>query len=109
MHITLVIGSIYVSILLLWWVSRDCCYLLQIRYDSFSETILIPLTVHVEVSFVQLEVITRNVPIEVEKLMGVSTPISNRTLEFAYDRETETCKVRVLMCVIYLLDTTAPS
>lgn len=69
---------------------------LQIRYDSFSETILIPLTIHVEVTFVQLEVITKNLPIEVEKLMGVSTPISAKTLEFAYDRENEICKITVL-------------
>nr|KAG5696526.1 hypothetical protein BaRGS_021062 [Batillaria attramentaria] len=69
---------------------------LQIRYDSFSETILIPLTIYVEVTFVQLEVITRNLPIEVEKLMGVSTPISERTLEFAFDRDNEICKITVL-------------
>ena len=48
-----------------------------------------------EVTFVQLEVITRNLPIEVEKLMGISTPINARVMEFAYDRDNEICKVRV--------------
>ncbi|XP_076446552.1 LOW QUALITY PROTEIN: extracellular matrix protein 3-like [Babylonia areolata] len=69
---------------------------LQIRYDSFSDTLLIPFTLFVEVSFVQLQVITRNVPIEVERLMGVSTPISDKTLEYDFDRETQMCKITVL-------------
>ncbi|XP_076467569.1 extracellular matrix protein 3-like [Babylonia areolata] len=70
---------------------------LQIRYDSLSETLLIPLTLFVEVSFVQLEVVTRNLPLEVEKLMGVSNPIDSRVMEFAFDREKgEQCKVTVL-------------
>ena len=74
--------------------SKDLPSLLfQIRYDSFSDTLLIPLTLFVEVTFVQLEVITRNLPIEVEKLMGISTPISSRLMEFAYDRDNEICKV----------------
>ncbi|GFN79391.1 fras1-related extracellular matrix protein 2-like [Plakobranchus ocellatus] len=69
---------------------------LQIRYDSFSETILIPLTVSVEVSFKQLEILTRNLPIEVERLMGISSAIDQSNLEFEYDRQEEQCKISVL-------------
>lgn len=69
---------------------------LQIRYDSFSQTILIPLTMHVEVSFMQLEVLTTNLPIGVEKLMGISDPIGENNLEFQYAKGVELCKVTVL-------------
>ncbi|XP_012944318.1 extracellular matrix protein 3 [Aplysia californica] len=68
----------------------------QIRYDTFRETILIPLAIHVEVSFMQLEVIVRNMPITVDKLMGVSTPIDENHLEFDYARGLEQCKLSVL-------------
>ncbi|KAL8607296.1 hypothetical protein ACOMHN_047627 [Nucella lapillus] len=70
---------------------------LQIRYDSLSETLLIPLTIQVEVSFVQLEVVTRNLPLEVDKLLGVSTPMDQSVMEFAYDKDSgQQCKVTVL-------------
>jgi hypothetical protein len=68
----------------------------QIRYDSPSDTLLIPLTMFVEVTFVQLEVITRNMPIEVERLMGISTPIDRSVMEFEFDRANEVCKVRTM-------------
>ncbi|XP_071087584.1 FRAS1-related extracellular matrix protein 2-like [Haliotis cracherodii] len=69
---------------------------LQIRYDSPSQTIIIPFTIQFEVSFVQLEVVTRNLPIAVSKLMGISEPINKEVLEFAYDRPNRRCKVTVL-------------
>ena len=69
---------------------------LQIRYDSPTETIIIPFTITVEVSFVQLEIITRNLPVEVPDLMGVSQPIDGSVLEFNFDRDTDLCKVSVL-------------
>ncbi|GFR88163.1 FRAS1-related extracellular matrix protein 2-like [Elysia marginata] len=69
---------------------------LQIRYDSISETILIPLTISVEVSFKQLEVLTRNMPITVERLMGISSPIDDSNLEFEFSRGEEQCKLSVL-------------
>ena len=69
---------------------------LQIRYDTERETTLIPITLHVEVSFVQLEVITRNMPITVDKVRGVSTPIDGHNLEFDFSRDTELCKLSVL-------------
>lgn len=69
---------------------------LQIRYDSPTETIIIPFTLDIDVTFVQLEIVTRNVPITVEKLLGVSTPIDESTLELTFDRDEEVCKLSIL-------------
>ncbi|XP_013413797.1 FRAS1-related extracellular matrix protein 2-like [Lingula anatina] len=69
---------------------------LQIRYDSQTETIIIPFTIEVEVLSVQLEIVTRNMPITVDRLLGYSTPINNKALQFTYDRGSESCKVSVL-------------
>ena len=69
---------------------------LQVRYDSFSETVLLPLTVSVEVSFKQLEVLNTNLPITVERLQGISSPIDDSNLEFEYNRGEEECKLSVL-------------
>lgn len=69
---------------------------LQIRYDSETQTAFVPFTIHVEVSFVQLEVVVRNMPITVEKLLGVSTAISEENLQFEYIRGAEQCKISVL-------------
>ncbi|KAK6168396.1 hypothetical protein SNE40_020939 [Patella caerulea] len=69
---------------------------LQIRYDSPTQTLLIPFTLSMEVSFEQLEIVTRNLPIEVNELRGVSQSIDSSVLEFTYDREVEYCKVTIL-------------
>uniref|UniRef100_A0A8C8E4B8 FRAS1 related extracellular matrix 2b n=1 Tax=Oryzias sinensis TaxID=183150 RepID=A0A8C8E4B8_9TELE len=69
---------------------------LQLRYDTQTDTIIIPFMVEVEVIFTQLEVLTKNLPLTVEKLLGVSNPIDRRILEFTFDRDAQQCKIASL-------------
>ncbi|XP_061575696.1 FRAS1-related extracellular matrix protein 2b [Cololabis saira] len=66
---------------------------LQLRYDTQTDTIIIPFMMEVEVVFTQLEVLTKNMPLIVEKLLGTSNPIDKRILEFTYDRGAQQCRV----------------
>lgn len=66
---------------------------LQLRYDTQTDTIIIPFMVEVEVIFTQLEVLTKNLPLTVERLLGTSNPIDRRILEFTFDRATQQCKI----------------
>ncbi|KAM6987161.1 FRAS1-related extracellular matrix protein 2a [Aplochiton taeniatus] len=47
----------------------------------------------VEVVFTQLECLTKNMPLTVDKLNGFSNPIDKKTLEFTYDRDAHKCEV----------------
>ncbi|XP_018610966.2 FRAS1-related extracellular matrix protein 2a [Scleropages formosus] len=69
---------------------------LQLRYDTQTDTIIIPFMIEVEVIFTQLEVLVRNMPLTVEKLLGVSNPIDGKILEFTFDRNSQQCKVSLL-------------
>ncbi|XP_053702923.1 FRAS1-related extracellular matrix protein 2-like isoform X1 [Synchiropus splendidus] len=69
---------------------------LQLRYDAQTETVIIPFMVEVEVVFTQLELLTKNMPVTVEQLKGVSHPIDSKVLEFTYDRESHKCEVAAL-------------
>ncbi|XP_076351865.1 extracellular matrix protein 3-like [Tachypleus tridentatus] len=69
---------------------------LILRYDTVDDTIIVPFTIHVEVLFVQLEVVTKNMPIVVENLLGISAPFDDKALQFSYDRNDQKCKVTVL-------------
>ncbi|XP_076876248.1 FRAS1-related extracellular matrix protein 2a isoform X2 [Brachyhypopomus gauderio] len=66
---------------------------LQLRYDTQTETIIIPFMLEVEVLFTQLEIVTKNVPLTVDKLHGTSNPITRKILEFTFDRTSEQCVV----------------
>ncbi|KFO26836.1 FRAS1-related extracellular matrix protein 2 [Fukomys damarensis] len=57
---------------------------------------VLPLVLEVEVVFTQLEVVTRNLPLVVEELLGISNALDARSLEFAYQPETEECRVGIL-------------
>nr|XP_023654914.1 FRAS1-related extracellular matrix protein 3 [Paramormyrops kingsleyae] len=70
---------------------------LQLRYDSPTDTVIIPFMLEVEVVFQQLEILTRNMPLAVEKLNGNSNPIDRKGLEFAYDSSVSSCKVSTLV------------
>ncbi|MFT7807597.1 FRAS1-related extracellular matrix protein 3 isoform X1 [Arapaima gigas] len=70
---------------------------LQLRYDSHTDTIVIPFMLEVEVVFQQLEILTRNMPLIVDKLNGLSNPIDKKGLEFAYDSSISSCKVTTLL------------
>lgn len=69
---------------------------LQLRYDTQTDTIIIPFMMEVEVIFTQLEVLTKNMPLAVDKLLGTSNPIDRRILEFTYDRSAHQCKIASL-------------
>ncbi|RVE65021.1 hypothetical protein OJAV_G00132190 [Oryzias javanicus] len=69
---------------------------LQLRYDTQTDTIIIPFMVEVEVVFTQLEVLTKNLPLTVERLLGVSNPIDTRILEFTFDRDAQQCRIASL-------------
>ncbi|XP_048197421.1 FRAS1-related extracellular matrix protein 2 [Perognathus longimembris pacificus] len=70
---------------------------LQLRYDAPGGAIVLPLALEVEVVFTQLEVVTRNLPLVVEELLGISNALDARSLEFAYQPETEECRVGILL------------
>uniref|UniRef100_A0A671KDL8 Fras1 related extracellular matrix 3 n=1 Tax=Sinocyclocheilus anshuiensis TaxID=1608454 RepID=A0A671KDL8_9TELE len=70
---------------------------LQLRYDSHTDTVVVPFILEVEVVFQQLEVVTRNMPLVVDKLNGLSNPIDKKTLEFAFEDGVTTCKVTTLV------------
>lgn len=69
---------------------------LQLRYDTHTDTIIIPFMMEIEVIFTQLEVLTKNMPLTVEKLLGTSNAIDRRILEFTYDRRSQQCKITPL-------------
>ncbi|XP_043828212.1 FRAS1-related extracellular matrix protein 3 [Dromiciops gliroides] len=56
---------------------------LQLRYDSPSRTLVLPFTMPVDVDFTQLQVVTHNLPLTVEKLRGFSNAIDHRVLSFS--------------------------
>ncbi|XP_077574702.1 FRAS1-related extracellular matrix protein 3 [Stigmatopora nigra] len=70
---------------------------MQLRYDTPTSTLVIPLVLEVEVVFQQLEIITRNMPIIVEKLHGESNPVDAKTLEFSYEDGVTQCKIAALV------------
>uniref|UniRef100_A0A8C2JSQ5 FRAS1 related extracellular matrix 2a n=1 Tax=Cyprinus carpio TaxID=7962 RepID=A0A8C2JSQ5_CYPCA len=69
---------------------------LQLRYDTQTETIIIPFMLEVEVVFTQLEIVTKNMPLIVDKLRGTSNPIGRKVLDFTYDKDSEQCEVTSL-------------
>ncbi|XP_062873398.1 FRAS1-related extracellular matrix protein 2b [Trichomycterus rosablanca] len=69
---------------------------LQLSYDSQTDTVIIPFMMEVEVIFTQLEILTKNMPLTVEKLLEISNPIDKKILEFTYDRNLYQCKVTSL-------------
>ncbi|XP_077421790.1 FRAS1-related extracellular matrix protein 2b isoform X2 [Vanacampus margaritifer] len=69
---------------------------LQLRYDTQTDTIVIPFMMEVEVVFTQLEVLTKNMPLAVDKLLGASNPIDRRVLEFTFDRKAQRCRITPL-------------
>ncbi|XP_062910438.1 FRAS1-related extracellular matrix protein 2-like [Mobula hypostoma] len=69
---------------------------LQLRYDTQTDTLVVPFMLEVEVVFTQLEIITRNMPLTVEKLLGTSNALDSKVLEFNYDRASELCKLTPL-------------
>lgn len=70
---------------------------LQLRYDSQTDTVIIPFMLEVEVVFQQLEIVTRIMPLNVEKLSGDSNPIDKKALEFSFEDDVTQCKITTLV------------
>ncbi|XP_053556187.1 FRAS1-related extracellular matrix protein 3 [Bombina bombina] len=70
---------------------------LQLKYDSPTETVIVPFILEVQVVFQQLEIVTRNMPLLVEKLHGFSHPIDKKVIGFSYDPSKESCKITPLI------------
>ncbi|XP_070554250.1 extracellular matrix protein 3-like [Ptychodera flava] len=68
----------------------------QLRYDTPTDTFIIPFMIDVRVESKQLEIVTKNIPLNVQRLMGQSDPVDQSNLEFTYNRATEQCKVTIL-------------
>ncbi|CAL8363343.1 unnamed protein product [Lota lota] len=69
---------------------------LQLRYDTQTETVIIPFMMEIEVIFTQLELLTKNMPLTVDNFKGISNPIDKKVLEFTYDRDSHRCEVTSL-------------
>ncbi|XP_063314539.1 FRAS1-related extracellular matrix protein 3 [Pelobates fuscus] len=70
---------------------------LQLKYDSPTDTFIVPFVLEVEVIFQQLEIVTRNLPLLVEKIHGLSVPIDKKVLGFSYDHARESCRITPLI------------
>ncbi|KAM9314134.1 FRAS1-related extracellular matrix protein 3 [Pholidichthys leucotaenia] len=70
---------------------------LQLRYDSETDTVIVPFMLEVEVVFQQLEILTRNMPLNVEKLNGDSNLIDKKGLEFSFEDGVTQCKITTLV------------
>uniref|UniRef100_A0A8C5P888 FRAS1 related extracellular matrix 3 n=1 Tax=Leptobrachium leishanense TaxID=445787 RepID=A0A8C5P888_9ANUR len=66
---------------------------LQLKYDSPTDTLIVPFVLEVEVIFQQLEIVTRNLPLLVEKIHGLSLPIDKKVLGFSFNPAKESCKI----------------
>uniref|UniRef100_H2YPT7 Calx-beta domain-containing protein n=1 Tax=Ciona savignyi TaxID=51511 RepID=H2YPT7_CIOSA len=69
---------------------------LQVRYDTATDTYVIPLRLTVEVLFIQRTVITKSLFLTVPELMGTTEPIDGEILAFTYDETNEQCQVATL-------------
>ncbi|XP_048388259.1 FRAS1-related extracellular matrix protein 2-like isoform X1 [Stegostoma tigrinum] len=69
---------------------------LQLRYDSQTDTVIIPFMLEVEVVFTQLEIVTRNLPLTVERLLGTSNAIDRKVLELSYQPSWQRCRLATL-------------
>ncbi|XP_023190178.1 FRAS1-related extracellular matrix protein 3 [Xiphophorus maculatus] len=70
---------------------------MQLRYDSHTDTVIVPFMLEVEVVFQQLEILLRNMPLNVEKLNGDSSLIDKKALEFSFEDGVTQCKITTLV------------
>ncbi|XP_025961935.2 FRAS1-related extracellular matrix protein 3 [Dromaius novaehollandiae] len=69
---------------------------LQLRYDSPRRTLVVPFTLEVEVLFQQLRLLSRNLPLPVEKLRGLSAPLDGKVLGFPEGEPGRRCRLTLL-------------
>uniref|UniRef100_A0A8C3KDQ3 FRAS1 related extracellular matrix 3 n=1 Tax=Calidris pygmaea TaxID=425635 RepID=A0A8C3KDQ3_9CHAR len=69
---------------------------LQLRYDSPRRTLVAPFTLEVEVLFQQLRLLSRSLPLPVEKLRGLSAPLDGKVLGFPEGEPGRRCRFTLL-------------
>uniref|UniRef100_A0A8B9PVL4 FRAS1 related extracellular matrix 3 n=1 Tax=Apteryx owenii TaxID=8824 RepID=A0A8B9PVL4_APTOW len=69
---------------------------LQLRYDSPRRTLVVPFTLEVEVVFQQLRLLSRNLPLPVEELRGLSPPLDGKVLGFPEGEPGRRCRLTLL-------------
>lgn len=69
---------------------------LLLRYDSNTDTVIIPLSLTFIITPKPLNIVKKNLPLKVIKSLGVSSPMDENALEFYYDERKSTCSVSVL-------------
>lgn len=69
---------------------------LLLRYDSATETLIIPFDLVVNIKFKPLEIISQNNAITVNHHMGLSTPIDSAAIRFSPYGNENVCKVSVI-------------
>ncbi|XP_078255243.1 FRAS1-related extracellular matrix protein 3 [Rhinoraja longicauda] len=70
---------------------------LQLRHDTHTSTTLLPLSLDVRVVSQQPLLVTRNLPLQVERLGGTSSPLDSRVLGFTYQAGRHTCRLTALL------------
>ncbi|XP_053399449.1 FRAS1-related extracellular matrix protein 2-like isoform X2 [Mercenaria mercenaria] len=70
---------------------------LLLRYDSATQTIIIPFSLVINIEFKPLEIISHTNAIIVNHHAGLSTPIDSRTLKFSsYNKDKMVCKISIV-------------
>ncbi|XP_062590289.1 extracellular matrix protein 3-like [Saccostrea cucullata] len=69
---------------------------LMIHYESANQSLIIPLIFHVKIQNVQYQIVTKNIPLNVTKLSGLSNSFSDSNTGFSYDRDNQRCKITLL-------------
>ena len=69
---------------------------LLLRYDSSTETLIIPISMTFKIISKPLDTVRKSLPLKVLKTMGLSTPIDETVLQFQYDKRRFSCSVSVL-------------
>ncbi|KAG1699840.1 FRAS1-related extracellular matrix protein 2 [Nymphon striatum] len=68
---------------------------LLIRYDTRDDTVILPVLFKVEVVDSKLRTVSKNVPLQVGKVLSESPPLDGNIVQLDYDKSSETCKIRL--------------
>lgn len=69
---------------------------LLLRYDSVTQTLIIPFSLVINIIFKPLEIIKQHNAITVNRHLGMSTPISSSTIRFSKFDQNDVCKISAI-------------